>query len=315
MSKFSPESGAFDPSMSREAMKTDRPIAEEEKSPEQLPFDLEQITRDSDELLRDFQDTTGEDPAKLVASGEPQKLVEAGDRFLSGLLKKHPHLRKAAAVTAVLSGLFANGCAANQRLCARIEMWDQGLQEKESFRREQWEWIRDEIKKAHPEGGWVVRKYNGFLPGWYFEMPAGAYRPYGDWTKGRVAGDILPTQLGQPDKQSYAMKTPPAKISNGDFLMLTTGHLDYIKEDNDSRIRLVYSPGEWLLLGEIQDQQAGLVYGPQEYRLYPHSSKAYPDKPWGTMPTLKPKGDTYEELWTQKLGRSTPRQMTSPAKR
>lgn len=308
MGKFSPEARAFfdrqQPDKFNAKQAVAKAVERSPRAPEQAPLDQKQITRESDQLLHNLEKETGQNIADLVANGDP-KTVERTGRILSRLLDTHSGVKKAAMVSALLTGLFANGCATNARLCAKLEAWDQRQMEKKDAQQDYWEWASSEIAKAIPQGRWLNREYDGLGPGRYFEIPAGSFNPYDDWQRGEVTGAKLPKLTKKGTPHAYSMKLPPPDISLGEFLLLATGHLSYVKGEGDSRARLVYSFGHWLTLGEIQDQQATMAMGPGEARLYPaFASKAHPDNPWDTIPRLKPAGDTYEKLWIERLGRA-----------
>lgn len=319
MPKFSPEARAFfDREQKKSENKKETAVPdqspEEKDQPEATVLDQEKIEVARIELLQSFESTTGEDPFSLVESNDPGKIDQAGKSFFSKFLEKHPKLKRAAMVSALLGGLMATTEPAEAGLREKVQAHLQRRENKENFELRHWEWIRDEIQKACPAGHWRKNRYNGNAPGWYFEIPAQAYQPYRNWTVDRVNGDRLPKGFGTPGKKTYNMLVPPENISTGEFLLLTTGHLDYVKKENDNQIRLVYCPDGWLTLGEIEDQQARLRDGPQEYRLYAHSSKAHTQKPWHTIPILKPTGDTYHEFWTNRLNRPIPAEMEMPQK-
>lgn len=314
MSKMSPEARAFfdrGPEKISPHKETPAP-AEAPDAPEQISESAElnerKINQARLELLESFEQTTGADPFALVESEDPEKIDQAGSPFFSKFLSKHPKLKRAAMISALLGGLMSTAEPAEAGLREKIQAHLENRENKENHQLRYWKWLRDEIQKACPGGYWKPNKYGGNPTGLYFEIPAGSFRPYANWSTNRVTGDRLPV-LGKRAETTYTMDVPPQNISIGEFLLLTTGHLDYVKTENSKQIRLVYCPGDWLSLGEIADQQASLRDGPQEYRLYAHPSKAHPKKPWHTIPILKPQGDTYNEFWTKHLKRPIPEPM------
>lgn len=305
MAKFSPEArDFFQRSQERQELQSTRsqppaPESAEGRSPSEETWrDQEALLNAQAELRKSFAETTGADPAEFIGSRNPDEIGAVGAPFLAGLHKKYHGTRLATMVAVLLGALVTPIAAEAGGLRARLEAFDQRHEDKEDFERQQWKYYTTILQRAVPGSSWEADYAGHALPAWRLKIPVSSgYQPYQNWTRGRVVGNKLLPGLRQEKTQPYAMAVPPPNLSDGERLLLTTGYLDYVKEEGDSNVYLVFSPGGWLSINELQDQQARLALGPGEYRLYPHGSKSSPNEFGGTVPSLKPEGETYEKFW------------------